>query len=1769
MPGALQRLVVKGRNRKLMDLALQQADSIPCIPPYPPRQLETSLRYIDAASPPVPLPQRYPFPFSSIQHFNVVLGEAVRNNRWGDVATLEDLLAPHYDSERALVEREGIDASIDELAISLTTSTQIVRPSVETFQLLMAGRLHVGDWESALRYFVGSQHELLPVTDATLRMALRAYQHADTPHAIWGSALNMFRSFQHRVRSAETAEIMFDILLDSGRLDSILQVYKEIRDVVPLDIASLAVVVEAAKGTGEWMLAMQLASSAVASTLSAEAVQPIVSSGLGAAVNARKYDHVQHCIKVLMRSNPGVLDEDACLSGVKASAVTQHIPTVLELLEFIRSRRHVFRAGYTAFHSAQNIALVGLHQHIIRSCLEENLSDASRRRVKMLLSAAKTVQGVTYSDDHATTAGSEVRHDAITHMHWVDALSALQRSRNVDALIVLHNVTTMRSQGQWEAAMRVLNFAAAEHAVRMEQVAIGKKKTKAAPLNVPVSPITIWSVEQVLRSIPEGNGLRVAAFLRRVVEQSWIPRSACRLLFDQQSMPLRGTNTAAWLLEALESPRHSNVIDALDALTSPTSSVAIAEHALVMLMDTVMAAVTPPDDDAPIKKLIEDEVTQLLSSSSFSSPVVRSVRHGGPDGKGRQVLLDTYPAWLVTQGRIEDALRLYGNLLRLIVPEDLVASDDTSSTLKQQEVSKIAKVITTIPLGVVQQPDGLPQTFPRLLLQIVRTGIDAPLLVALLCWIDSAIPVQVLDCQWWCDVCDMIAARRHQLSLVEASTALSTCIRAANRRSVAFLSSSANALAHSALTLSITTWIEEDLSIGGGKAPLLCWMREPTLISISQWIAGKLRSRDFSDFDRTFLKSASSMEAAAPEHILFSCVGMMLNASTCKLEAPSDDLIVPLLAQWIAAVQRLPTLSRSSSGKKRSISHHEVFIAERVMNLLELGRTWPVMKWLVSAQLSACAPLSPKHVLKSALRVHRTWLSEGRRVSHQNLFALLAIPATPTEFCDTWNLVQASLSLSVAPLEVQWDNNLILQILQATNIVHPSRCGSALQLHKILLTVGAALQDAAVIHAFMEATCRSFPDDTSSVAISEIENNVLQDSALWKSLIQVPHTTAVEWGRRYLIESAVFRQFLTTAALRRPNSVSRLVVDMFQAVQQHLQLSVFLDMNVHRELSAILAPLQVAAPKVMEATLVWWKDVPHVDNVSDFSVVDIIAALSKQVPYELGMNLSVSTPSKKVLGIFLSSLLSSPSSVNDCTMDLVVQCLVQLKLAQCGVHIAVIHKQHETSLWRAIEGSGGGATNQEATSALVQELVDVFTDASVIFRLILAGVALVPAAQRASSVQTALKRKERTWQGASVAHMLVDVLLHGSELHARFPTESSRLLVVDVCIALGRWRQLAGAFSRWVAAGTIPAWRASCTNSTEMRPSIPLIATVIAAWTTGKNIWDDEVFLALVSTTLREKENDDATRRVLDAARGAAMKAATNNGPSFDPVSPSLAAASLALRTDVSATPSASWREAVKAIVRDGLSNIDAEATLNRIAVGSNGAVTPYHLLLALSGPQVPSRVPIVFCAQAVASCPTWIEGVKVVERSVKSLNNRPPMAAQRYLAQAVLEKMRFGGWVQGSDRSSTTRHRNGMGPELCWETAATLLSLSTRGNFKHLPQRLLTEAMRHSYRNPNQMRSLFLHFQNNQYARIEGINHLLSLLRCAKVNGVKDLLVLAANAVVDIYPTLSASNRSKVILELGQVGRLLLDRAEFDSFRRTLSDKLQDSMSQDLMALW
>lgn len=178
-------------------------------------------------------------------------------------------------------------------------------------------------------------------------------------------------------------------------------------------------------------------------------------------------------------------------------------------------------------------------------------------------------------------------------------------------------------------------------------------------------------------------------------------------------------------------------------------------------------------------------------------------------------------------------------------------------------------------------------------------------------------------------------------------------------------------------------------------------------------------------------------------------------------------------------------------------------------------------------------------------------------------------------------------------------------------------------------------------------------------------------------------------------------------------------------------------------------------------------------------------------------------------------------------------------------------------------------------------------------------------------------------------------------------------------------------------------------------------------------------------------------------------------------------------------------------------------------------------------------------------------------------------MAAQRYLAQAVLEKMRFGGWVQGSDRSSTTRHRNGMGPELCWETAATLLSLSTRGNFKHLPQRLLTEAMRHSYRNPNQMRSLFLHFQNNQYARIEGINHLLSLLRCAKVNGVKDLLVLAANAVVDIYPTLSASNRSKVILELGQVGRLVLDRAEFDSFRRTLSDKLQDSMSQDLMALW
>jgi hypothetical protein len=1761
MSGTLQRLVLKGRNRALVDAARQQPSTAELTTTslhFSSRQRESSLRCVDAASPPVPYPQPQPFPFSSIQHFNVVLGEAVRNHRWRDVATLEDLLAPHYDSTRAAAAKEVVDVFIDEQVT--VTEGPGVRPSVETFQLLMAGRLHVGDWESALRYFAGSQHELLPVTDATLRMALRAYQHADAPHSIWRSALHLFRSFQHRVRSAETAEILLDILLDSGRLESILQVYVEIRGVVPLDMASLAVVVEAAKGTGEWMLAMQLASSAVASTLSAHAVQPIVASGLGAAINAQKYECVQQCIRVLMRKNADVLDEDACLLGAKASAMTQHIPTVLELLEFIRSRKHVFRSGYAAFHSAQNIALIGLHHAVLLHCSSVTLTanDESHRRLKILLSAARTVQHVAYSDDSvARDAGSLVCHNAIKQMHWVDALSAMKRSRNADALMVLHAVTAMRSQSQWESGMRVLNFAAVEHEHRYQRSIASHKKSKAhVPVGSPVSPITVWAIEQVLRSIPESDSLRAAAFLHRVVELSWIPRSVCRLLLDHHDIFLRSADAAAWLLEALDSPQHANIMVALDVITSPLSAVASAEVAMTTLMETVLMMISScQDSDALVntrmKSFVEKEIKQLFVARASPLPWVIAMRNGSSVVL-RSIVLVKYPAWLVLHGRASAASQLYVDLF-----EGAAFAPTTS-----QEALNILNIVMSIPLGELPPLHADHSGFAQLLLLLAKYVVDAPvpLLVNFLSWLESPVFCELEYC-WWLKLCNIVSARRGQRSTLENSSALSVCMRAVHRLSPP--AKGEDVAACGELISEINAWVSADLQAAGG-VNLQCWLEEPDQVVVAQWVGRELRERHSADFDHSFLFAASSMERA-PESTLFSCVCLYVKSVVDRESVTSDEWIVTLLAKWMDAMH-----STKGAGTR---SGREVLISERMMKVLEIGQSRPVMKWLVSAHLHSLSATS-KDVLRCALRVHRTWLSEGRRVSHENLFALLAIPTNAAEFSDSWNLVQASLSLNTAPQQVQWNKELILHALSVMKVAHRSRILSTLYLHKALLPFAAVLQDSAVSSAFIEAL--SEHSDATVVELTDTESEAIRNSSLWKSFIQAPHTVAAGWGRRYFLHSPAFRLLLATAASRRPHSVGRVVIDIVEGSKEQLLETVVLSSNVYSEAAAILTPLQAAMPASANATLQWWSRVPQVDTAESRVVAQIVAALSNQLSFELRDDVLMSSTASNALGRFVCSMLSSPTTINDVAMDLIVRCCVVLRM---NAKIE-LHRHHENVMWRAIERS---CTAPQAASVVVSSLVGSFADASTILQLIIVGANFVPPTQRFPSVKSSEKarRKDRMWRGAAVAHMFLDVLLHGSELAARFPSEGSRVKVVDVSVALGRWRQLAVVFASWASAGVIPKWRDSVFAESGLDSWMPLIATASAAWSTRNDVWLDEVLQDLVTVTLSAVTGNPTAdrrlaRRAINAAHTAAVGAAAEvkDSTAFDPVAMAVTAASLAIKSVLPTAPtSTSWMEAVRLIIRDGLSpTVDAAATLRDITERSSGAVTPFLVLRALLGPHVPHRVPTVLCTEALGTCPTWSDGLDLVRKSVRSLNDRPPMAVQRYLSQMVLESMRRGVWTckaLPSGVSATVPNIPVSQSTLCWETAAALLTLSTKGNFKHLPQRLLTEAMRHSFRNPDQMRVLFLQFQRNRYSRVEGINHLLSLLRCAKVNRVREFLPMATEALAEIAPTLSASNRRKVVMELGQVGRLLLDHKEFNVFRDGVEKQLQDPMSCELIAMW
>nr|CCD15791.1 unnamed protein product [Trypanosoma congolense IL3000] len=149
--------------------------------------------------------------------------------------------------------------------------------------------------------------------------------------------------------------------------------------------------------------------------------------------------------------------------------------------------------------------------------------------------------------------------------------------------------------------------------------------------------------------------------------------------------------------------------------------------------------------------------------------------------------------------------------------------------------------------------------------------------------------------------------------------------------------------------------------------------------------------------------------------------------------------------------------------------------------------------------------------------------------------------------------------------------------------------------------------------------------------------------------------------------------------------------------------------------------------------------------------------------------------------------------------------------------------------------------------------------------------------------------------------------------------------------------------------------------------------------------------------------------------------------------------------------------------------------------------------------PHIPRVVPAFITEWVVEWCSSWKLALHALRHSLSTVPR--PTRVQQLLAYLVLHRMRTDvAWVERGDDGAVSHKPSGKAL-LSWETACWCYGHLTRGGKGSfaLPQRTMTEILRHCVLNPEVTLLMYEVYWAQGYRRIEGVNCFLSLLRAAR----------------------------------------------------------------------
>ncbi|KEG11615.1 hypothetical protein DQ04_02441040 [Trypanosoma grayi] len=326
----------------------------------------------------------------SIEHINVLLGITVQERCWRQKEQVEMFVERFLESAHAMCREEEQHGQQEAVIVENAALKQLVhslQATEETYEWLMEAAVSQHQWVEALMYFQDAREDCLPVTDASLRLALEAYriggvhtvintsnaainnksvtplvplrtdQRGPVLHRaaaatrptttislskqkrtesetqfLWEAAKTLFLSYRHRVRGDGTVALFLSMMAEAGQHEVLLDVYRDCSRTVCLGDDALALVSSASREVGDWALGLHLLQDAVGPHTGAgeSLAKRILEDTLHALRRAQHYTTI---LQLHVQLPSTIMTPRARVAVAQAAMVRRDLPLLLRLLE--------------------------------------------------------------------------------------------------------------------------------------------------------------------------------------------------------------------------------------------------------------------------------------------------------------------------------------------------------------------------------------------------------------------------------------------------------------------------------------------------------------------------------------------------------------------------------------------------------------------------------------------------------------------------------------------------------------------------------------------------------------------------------------------------------------------------------------------------------------------------------------------------------------------------------------------------------------------------------------------------------------------------------------------------------------------------------------------------------------------------------------------------------------------------------------------------------------------------------------------------------------------------------------------------------------------------------------------------------------------------------------------------------------------------------------------------------------------------------------------